>query len=339
MGISKPWEPASTRGMHYMSNTPEAIAGDVFDSIEGARADDDGDLMGVSIQDRIQAEIAKQAAAQVIEAAKDALSGFGLNFHPLRALKTGLRLSARPFTYQANLAHRLMHKAAHAKLPGEGGGGGGGGGGGPAPPPDEGGQEGGGDEGGEQDSSTEGRLLGMLQSPGGASRISYLEGAFPGFISRIAARIRRRARRAPSWRGRSTAPAAAAGFSLSSVTKYLRHAKPAGKLLVSATPGGTTALAAHGIASKALKSGALKPDHLKKASALTKAGSKGDDKALVKIAAIKAAAAKGDPHAAVALDRLKLAHALNTGKPVAGSRGKISQSYSQGLAALRTRRA
>lgn len=187
--------------------------------------------------------------------------------------------------------------------------------------------------------------MGALQSPGAASRISYIEGMFPGFTERLAARIRARkgAGAPPGWRARAAAatpaPSASAGFSLS----HLFHrAKPAGKLLVSATPGGTTALQAHSIATKALKSGALKPDHLKKAGALTKAGRKGDDKALVKIAGIKAKAAKGDPNAIVALDRLKLANCLQTGghcRPGPSAGGRLSQSYSQGLAALAHRHA
>jgi hypothetical protein len=346
--------------MHYMSNAPEAIAGDVFDSIEGARGGHHGrhgrvsgfgDLIGTSIEDRIKAEVARQAAAQIIEGAKDALTsglGFGLNFNPLHALKSAVRLSARPFTYQANLANRLLHKAAHARLPGEGGGGGrgGGGGGGGAPAPDDGGAPDGGGGDQQQDDATEG-LMGALQSAGAASRISYLEGISPGFTARLAAQLRARRGQGgapPGWRARARAaatpaPSASAGFSLS----HLFHrAKPAGKLLVSATPGGTTALQAHAIATKALKSGALKPDHLKKAGALTKAGRKGDDKALVKIAGIKAAAAKGNPHAAVALDRLKLANCLQTGghcKPGTPAGGALSQSYSQGLAALAHRHA
>jgi len=326
MGMSKPWVPASTRGMHYMSNAPQMIdssSGDVFDSIEGARCS----TMGLDLQDEIKREVARQAARQMIDAAKDAISGFGLNFHPLSLVKSGLRLSARPFTYQANLANRLIHGAAHARLPGEGGGGGGG-----AAAPADAPPEGGGDA--PADDSTEGRILGMLQSPGAASRISYLEGAFPGITAQLVQRLRH-GRRGPrgNWRMHG---ADASGWSLNPLNLF-HKAKPAGKLLVSATPGGTTALQAHAIANKAIKSGALKPEHLKKAAALTKAGRKGDDKALVKIASIKAQAGRGDPHAQVALDRIKLAHCLQTGQVCKGGGGTLSRNYSDGLAALRRR--
>lgn len=347
---------ASTRGMHYMSNTPEEI---VRGSLLGGGVDD---LIGASIEDQIKAEVAKEAARQLVSSAREALLsgdldtaaaclGFGLNFNPLHALKSALRLSARPFTYQANLANRLIHGAAHMRLPGEGGGGRGGGGAPASAAPDAAAPDpgaapdGGGDDGSQaaaDDGSTQGRLMGMLQSPDLNQRVAAIEGAFPGAIARFIARRghHHRGRRGPhhkwqapqGWRAQN---AAAMGFSLRNL---FHRAKPAGKLIVSATPGGTTALQAHALATKALKSGALKPDHLKKAAALTKAGRKGDDKALVKIANIKAQANKGNPHAAVALDRLKLANCLQTGAACKGSGGQLSQSYSDGLRILASRR-
>ncbi len=306
--------------MYYMSGTPSEVLGGGVDDLIGG---------GLNLEDEIKREMARQAATQAINAIKEGLSGIGWN--PLSTVKSALRLSARPFTYQAHLANRLLHGAAHMRLPGEGGGGGGGGGAAPpppdAPPPD-------GGDGADQPApdSAEGVLMGMLQAPGGLSRISTIEGMFPGTLARFARRRRGMRGHHPGrdWRGH-----AVTGFSLKNL---FHHAKPAGKLLVSATPGGTTALQAHAIATKALKSGHLKPQHLKKAAALTKAGRKGDDKALVKIASIKAAANRGDPHAMVALDRIKLAHCLQTGKPCRGGGGALSQSYSDGLRVLASRR-
>ncbi len=328
MGMSQPRRPASKDGMYYMSGTPSEVLGGGVDDLIGG---------GLNLEDEIKREVARQAATQAIQAIKDQLSGF-FGFHPGRMLKTALHASARPFTYQANLANRLVHGAAHMRLPGEGGGGGGG----AAPPPPDAPAPDGGD-GADQsapEAAAEGVLMGMLQAPGGLSQISTIEGMFPGTIARLAQRMRHRGRMrghhqgGANWRSHASA---AAGFSLNPA-KWFHAVKPAGKLLVSATPGGTTALQAHAIANKALKSGALKPQHLKKAAALTKAGRKGDDKALVKIASIKAAANRGDPHAMVALDRIKLAHCLQTGKPCRGGGGALSQSYSVGLRVLASRR-
>lgn len=132
-----------------------------------------------------------------------------------------------------------------------------------------------------------------------------------------------------------------AGFSLRNlVSKGGGVARgPAGKLLVSTVPGGASAMQAHAIANKALKTGALKPAHLKAAGALAKRGRAGDDHALVKIAAIKQKAAKGDPHAAKALDTIKLAHCIQTGQKCApSSGGKVRRLHSAGLATIHPRR-
>lgn len=98
---------------------------------------------------------------------------------------------------------------------------------------------------------------------------------------------------------------------------FLRHhspfGHPAGKLLVSAVPGGVAATQAHSIASKALADGTLKPAHLKKAGILARFARGGHRGSIKKIAGIKAAAGRGDPHAEVALDRLRLADSIQRG--------------------------
>lgn len=119
------------------------------------------------------------------------------------------------------------------------------------------------------------------------------------------------------------------GWGLSSLNPF---GSPAGRLLVSAVPGGVAATQAHDIAKRALRDGSLKPEHLHKASDLVKRGKHGDQAALVKIATIKHHAGRGDPHAGVALDRLKLAHSIHSGQPIhnAGHQGKLRQHYQAG---------
>jgi hypothetical protein len=126
------------------------------------------------------------------------------------------------------------------------------------------------------------------------------------------------------------------GWGLSSLFR-----SPATKLLVSNVPGGTSALAAHDIASKALKSGALKPEHLKKAGDLAKRGRAGDQTALVQIAAIKQKAGRGDRNAEVALDRIKLAHCIQTGQRCTPTRGggRFRATYGAGLETMHRRHA
>lgn len=130
---------------------------------------------------------------------------------------------------------------------------------------------------------------------------------------------------------------AMSGFGLPSFLKKLNpFDHPAGKLLVSATPGGVTALEAHSIATKALKNGDLDPKHLKAAGALTKAARSGHKKSIAKIAKVKQLAGRGDPHAEVALDRLKLADSIQRGHTSHRTTSSLKNLRNLGLATLRT---
>jgi hypothetical protein len=141
-------------------------------------------------------------------------------------------------------------------------------------------------------------------------------------------------------------PAAMTGFEM---PQWLRHpidslehlnpfSHPAGELLVSAVPGGVAAAEAHKIATKALKNGTLKPEHLKKAGSLASAARGGHKGSIKKIAQIKSAAGKGNPHAEVALDRLKLADSIQRGGTIQHSgMSSIKHTRNVGLAAIRSR--
>lgn len=107
--------------------------------------------------------------------------------------------------------------------------------------------------------------------------------------------------------------AAAAGFGVPGFIQNFYN-KPAGKLLISAVPGGATALEAHAIAKAALADGSLNPDHLEAAGKITKAARAGHKPSIAKIAKLKHAAGKGNPHAEVAMDRLKLADSIQNGR-------------------------
>jgi hypothetical protein len=187
---------------------------------------------------------------------------------------------------------------------GRGGGGGGGDGGGA--PSDDGGSPADGGDGGDESAGLYGLGLSTF-TPASRDGMYYMSGREAMEVSHVLRRLPPRARR----------PAAQmfirrwgiAGIKIPDPTKH-----PMGKLLVSATPGGVSALAAKQIAAKALKNGNLKPGHLKKAGELTKAGRKGDPKALTKIAAIKAKAGRGDPAAEKALDTIKIAQCVQTGR-------------------------
>jgi hypothetical protein len=110
---------------------------------------------------------------------------------------------------------------------------------------------------------------------------------------------------------------------------------PAGELLVSAVPGGVAAKEAHSIASKALKAGTLKPEHLKKAGSLARAARSGHKGSIKKIAQIKQRAGRGDPHAEVALDRLRLADGIQRGGTVEQSTTSLRHLRNIGLASLK----
>jgi hypothetical protein len=109
------------------------------------------------------------------------------------------------------------------------------------------------------------------------------------------------------------------------------------KLLVSAVPYGSTAIAAHEVAAQAIKNGDLKPSWLQRAGRLVGYGKRGDRASLAKIAAVKAAAGRGSRVAEKALDTIKLAHAMSRG-PSGGfhPRGTLNNTYRQGLATLKT---
>lgn len=114
-----------------------------------------------------------------------------------------------------------------------------------------------------------------------------------------------------------------------------KSSTPAGELLVSAVPGGVAAKEAHEIATKALKSGALKPAHLKQAGNLARAARSGHKGSLTKIAAIKHKAGKGDPHAEVAMDRLRLADTIQRGGMVHPSTTSLRHLRNIGIASLK----
>lgn len=136
----------------------------------------------------------------------------------------------------------------------------------------------------------------------------------------------------PHWR--------AAGWGMPNLSRLNPFSHPAGKLLVSATPGGVAATQAHAIAKKALKSGDLKAEHLKKAGVLTKNARAGHRGSIKKIAKIKKLAGQGNPHAEVALDRLKMADAIQRGGRIHhGGTSSLSHLRNIGIATLNHRRA
>jgi hypothetical protein len=195
----------------------------------------------------------------------------------------------------------------HGLRPSRQGGGGGGGDG--ASAPDEGAPADGG-EGADDSSGLYGVGMKTFQ-PATKQGMYYMSGAdmadVAGALRQLPPRHRRRA--AQQFVNRWNVAGAARGADVSGA-----RLPSAGKLLVSATPGGMSALAAKAIAEKALKNGTLKPAHLKKAGALTKAGRAGDPAALQKIGNIKARAGKGDPAAEKALDTIKIAQCVQTGR-------------------------
>jgi hypothetical protein len=127
------------------------------------------------------------------------------------------------------------------------------------------------------------------------------------------------------------------GFHFSDYLPSFMRPKSAGELLVSAAPGGVTALAAKNIANKALQDGTLNPDHVRKASATLKAARNGHAGSLRKIARLKQAAGRGDPHAEVALDRLKLVDSIHTGRKTGGHTSSLRHLRNIGLATLPAR--
>ncbi len=116
-----------------------------------------------------------------------------------------------------------------------------------------------------------------------------------------------------------------------------------GRLLISAVPYGATALQARDLANAALRSGDLRPDHLKAAGELARRGRGGDDEALTKIAIIRAKAGRGDAAAEKALDTIKVAQVIQTGgrtRPGGGYGGGGGGHYHRaGLANLMRRNA
>lgn len=258
----------------------------------------------------------------------DTVNG-GLGFNPFRSaghlLERGAKGAGRfagsvatlPVRMAVNVVKGAGSGIYHGLAPSGGGGGGGGGAAAAAAPADDGSAPADGG-GGDESSGIYGVGMRTFQ-PATTDGMYYMSGADAALVGQALRRIHPRHRR----------PAAiafirrwnVAGINVPNPTKH-----PLGKLLVSATPGGVTAMAAHSIATKALKNGNLKPAHLKKAGQLAKAGRAGDPKALTKIAAIKARAAKGDPAAEKALDTVKIAQCLQTGKycgPTAGRGGGL----------------
>lgn len=142
------------------------------------------------------------------------------------------------------------------------------------------------------------------------------------------------------FRGHNPFAAASMGFGLPDwhplafLERHNPFSHPAGELLVSAVPGGVAAKEAHAIASKALKAGTLKPEHLKKAGALTRAARSGHKGSVKKIAQIKQSAGRGDPHAEVALDRLRLADSIQRGGTVEQSTTSLRHVRNIGLASI-----
>lgn len=168
-------------------------------------------------------------------------------------------------------------------------------------PADGGGEEAPADGGGEEETSGG---LGMTPTPT-TDGMYYMSGDEAAIVGRIL-------KGAPPHKRKAIARKFVSQYNIGGIKDPTKH--PLGKLLVSATPGGVTALAAKGIAEKALKNGNLKPEHLQKAGKLTKAGRTGDPAALAKIAAIKKQAATGDPAAEKALDTVKIAQCIQTGR-------------------------
>lgn len=108
------------------------------------------------------------------------------------------------------------------------------------------------------------------------------------------------------------------------------------KLLVSAVPYGSTAIAAHDVAKQAIKSGDLKPSWLARAGRLVGLGKHGNPAALQKIAQVKAAAGRGSKAAEKALDTIKLAHAMTTPQQSGfHPLGSLNNTYHRGLSTLR----
>jgi hypothetical protein len=128
------------------------------------------------------------------------------------------------------------------------------------------------------------------------------------------------------------------GFHLSDLLPDFMKKKPAGELLISAVPGGATALEARNIANKALDDGTLKPEHVTMSSRLLQLAHLGHKPSLAKIAKLKQSAGRGDPHAEVALDRLKLIEAIRSGRRGGGHTSSLRHLRNVGLATLRTRR-
>jgi hypothetical protein len=307
--------PVSTRGMHYMNGQldgspfAEVLAGLVADGLLG-----------------------------------DDLLGFGWSsLNPVNVIKTVNRYSPHSLIAR-QIAKRRGGGAPRQQAPSMPE---------PTPAPEEATAES--PEGGGEEASTEG-LYGMLQRATGQqvydvngrllqglrnlnplARLRLLKKRAAGAVAARRARGLR-GRRRPSWRGRS---AAATSGSLASLAKraYKGATSREGKTLISFLPYGATAVQAHSLATRALKSGDLQPQHLKAAGDLTRAGRSGNDTALVRIAAIKRQADQGDPAARKALDTLRIAHTIQTGQPVRNrSLARQGSAYNQGLAALMTRR-
>lgn len=130
--------------------------------------------------------------------------------------------------------------------------------------------------------------------------------------------------------------AAAAGWGMPGFMSNL-FSKPAGKLLISAVPGGATAMQARDIANKALADGSLDPAHLKAAAGITKLARQGHKASIAKIAKLKKAAGGGDPHAEVAMDRLKLADSIQHGGASNQTTSTLRNLRNMGLATLHFR--
>jgi hypothetical protein len=124
------------------------------------------------------------------------------------------------------------------------------------------------------------------------------------------------------------------GFQMSDYLPSFMKSKPAAKLLVSAVPGGATAMEAHDIANKALADGSLNPTHVTMASKLLKLAHLGHKPSIAKIAKLKQSAGRGDPHAEVAVDRLKLVHSIQNGSTTPQTATGLGQLRRIGLATL-----
>lgn len=305
-----PSDDASKAGLHYMANPPADIIGHL-DYEDYARRR--GVLELAERGDIDPASLDAEAAADLMG------SFFGRLAHaitqPIRSVanvaETAIEVPFQAAERVAMTPFRLLQRGA-GYLPGapRGGGGAPAPGAGPAAPPS----------------------ADPTQSPDGGGDDSMNADASAGSFWRGVPAHRRHhmrrlieAQRLPH----------VMGWQFSDYLPSFLRSKPAGELLVSAVPGGATALEAKNIANKALGDGTLKPEHVSMASKLLKLAHLGHGPSVAKIAKLKQSAGRGDPHAEVALDRLKLVESIQGGRKTGpGTTSSLRHLRNVGLATL-----